>query len=55
MIIVSEAQEEHPFMVGMDILLSPPYPKAMTEHDHREATVSLVGQLLQPEEQDVQD
>lgn len=50
MIIVSDSQEEHPFTVGMDILMSRPYPKDMTEKDHKEATVNLFGQLLQPEE-----
>lgn len=50
--IVSETQEEHPFTVGMDIQLSPPYAKQMTEQDHKEATVNLFGQLLQPEDND---
>ena len=50
MIIVSETTEEHPFTAGMDTLLSPPYPKLMDEQDHKEATVNLFGQLLQPED-----
>ena len=46
--IVSDSTDEHPFYVGMDILLTPPYPKQYSEEEHREATINLFGQLLEP-------
>lgn len=44
--IVSETQDDMPFIPFCDMMLMPPYHKELTEDDELECTVTLVGSLL---------
>lgn len=44
--ILSETQEEMPFIKWNDFMQSPPYHKELTEEDKIECTVTLFGSLL---------
>jgi hypothetical protein len=44
--IVSETQDEHPFIPFCDMMLSAPYSKELSEDDELECTVTLFGSLL---------
>lgn len=44
--IVSETQEEHPFIPMCDMMMFPPYNKELTKDEEIECTVTLFGSLL---------
>ncbi|QIQ62987.1 hypothetical protein SEA_MOAB_109 [Streptomyces phage Moab] len=44
--IISETQEEMPFIPGCDMMRYPPYRKELTEEEELECTVTFFGSLL---------
>jgi hypothetical protein len=44
--IVSETQEEMPFIPWHDMMRLPPYRKQLTEDEETECTVTFFGSLL---------
>jgi hypothetical protein len=44
--ILSETQDEHPFIPLCDMMMAPPYARELSEDDEVECTVTFFGSLL---------